>query len=305
MPQPDFSGIRPSSHHKSTKIYGEAAIPKFDNSLTWSDIYARYLNNQPFKFTNKTTIEPVEKILSQTYPAYDSHKIPDQLRADAFIRDLRSYEEMEGDQLPELMIMALPNDHTAGTQPGFPTPRAAVADNDLALGRIVEAVSHSRFWKETVIFVTEDDSQDGWDHLSPYRTVGYVISPYSVLHKTIHTPYNQQGMVRTIELILGLPPMNVEDAIASPMFDCFENTPSDASYTSTPNIIHLDELNPPLSALGGQALHYAKQSMRPEFEHIDSGNDDMLNRILWFALKGNQPYPAEFAGKGETGDDDE
>ena len=119
------------------------------------------------------------------------------------------------------MIMALPDDHTAGTSPGFPTPRAAVADNDLALGRIIEAVTHSRFWKETVIFVTEDDSQGGWDHISPYRTVGLVVSPYSAMHQTVHTAYNQQGMVRTIELILGLPPMNVEDAIAAPMYDCF------------------------------------------------------------------------------------
>ena len=99
---------------------------------------------------------------------------------------------MEGDQLPELMIMALPNDHTAGTRPGLPTPRAAVADNDLALGRIVEALTKSRFWKETVIFVTEDDSQDGWDHVSalPYSWTGN--QSVFRIGKTIHTPYNQQ-----------------------------------------------------------------------------------------------------------------
>jgi len=132
---------------------------------------------------------------------------------------------MPGDSLPALMIMALPSDHTVGTRPGYPTPRAAVADNDLALGRIVEALSKSRFWKNTVIFVTEDDSQSGWDHISAYRTTGFVISPYSRLKKTIHTNYNQISMLRTIEQILGLPPMNQIDATATPMFDCFTKKP--------------------------------------------------------------------------------
>ncbi len=293
-------------HNVSVKIYGEAAIPEFDRSLTWSDLYDRHLKGQSFEFTNRTTIDPVRKILSTTFPSYDSHRIPDQLRADIFIRELEEYEKMEGDSLPQLMVMALPNDHTAGTQPGLPTPRAAVADNDLALGRIIEALSHSRFWKETVVLVTEDDSQNGWDHLSPYRTVGIVASPYSVMNKTVHTMYNQQGMVRTIELILGLPPMNIEDAIASPLYDCFLDTPSDATYTAVPNQIPLDELNPPLSALRGPSLHFARQSLLPEFEHIDGGNDDLLNRILWYSLKGNAPYPVKYAGDGkEVADGDE
>ena len=123
------------------------------------------------------------------------------------------------------MILALPADHTAGTAPGFPTPRAMVADNDLALGRIIEAVTKSRFWKNTVIFVTEDDSQAGWDHVSAYRTTGFVISPYSRLQKTVHTNYNQTCIVRTIEQILGIPPMNSIDATALPMFNCFFRPP--------------------------------------------------------------------------------
>ena len=103
---------------------------------------------------------------------------------------------MAGDKLPELMIVALPNDHTAGIRPGSPTPRAMVADNDFALGRIVEAFSKSRFWENTVIFVVEDDSQGGWDHVSAYRTVGLVISPYSRLRNTNHTFYTQPSMVQ-------------------------------------------------------------------------------------------------------------
>ncbi len=167
-------------------------------------------------------------------------------------KNLKAYEAMEGDQLPELMIMALPNDHTAGLRPGYPTPRAMVADNDLALGQIVEAFSKSRFWENTVIFVIEDDSQGGWDHVSAYRTVGMVISPYSRLKKTISTYYTQPSMVRTIEQILGLPPMNIQDAIANPMTDCFGPEPDLTPYTAVPNNIPIDEMNKPLSSLSRQ-----------------------------------------------------
>ena len=212
------------------------------------------------------------------------------------IKELNDFEAMEGDQLPELMIVALPNDHTNGTRPGYPTPRALVADNDYALGRIVEAFTKSRFWENTVIFVVEDDSQGGWDHVSAYRTVSLVISPYSRLKTVNHTFYTQPSMVRTIEQILGLPPMNIQDAIANPMTDCFTNDPDITPYKAIPNNIPIDEMNPPLTSLTGKALHFAKKSMLPEFDGVDSGNDDLLNRILWFAAKGNTPYPAKFAG---------
>ncbi len=247
---------------------------------------------------NKSTIAPVNKILSQEYPAYD-HKIPDLLRAEGFIKELKSYEKMAGDQFPQLIVMALPSDHTAGMRPGYPTPWAMVADNDLALGQIVEAVSKSRFWKNTVIFVTEDDSQDGWDHVSAYRTVGFVISPYSRLKRVVKTNYNQTSMLRTIEQILGIPPMNQIDASASPMFDCFTTKPDFSSYTAVPNQIALDEMNSPLKALNGEALKYAKLSLLPEFDKIDSGRDDILNRIIWFSTMENSPYPEKFAGEND------
>ncbi|MBI5010234.1 MAG: beta-propeller fold lactonase family protein, partial [Bacteroidia bacterium] len=163
-------------NNKSVMIYGEASIPIVPDFLKWKDIYSMYLKGEKVNFYNYTTIDPVKPILSQTYPSYGNHEFSDVMRADVLIKELKEYEKKDGDQLPELMIVALPNDHTAGTRPGYPTPRAMVADNDLALGRIVEAFSKSRFWKETVIFVVEDDSQGGWDHVSPYRTVSYVIS---------------------------------------------------------------------------------------------------------------------------------
>jgi hypothetical protein len=226
------------------------------------------------------------------------------MRADALIKELNEYDALEGDQLPELMVVALPNDHTGGTRPGLPTPRAMVADNDQALGRIVEAFSKSRFWESTVIFVVEDDSQSGWDHVSAYRTVSLVISPYSRLQSVNHTFYTQPSMVRTIEQILGIPPMNIQDAIANPMTDCFGSKPDNTPYTAIPSNIPIDEMNPALISLNGRALHFARKSMLPEFEGVDSGDDDLLNKILWFAAKGNTPYPSKFAGRGNDGDID-
>lgn len=283
-------------HGRSVRVYGEASFPVIDNKLKWGDIYSKYLKGEKVGFYNHTTIEPVKKILSQTYPSYGNHEFSDVMRADALIKELREYEAMEGDKLPELMVIALPNDHTAGIRPGYPTPRAFVADNDAALGRIVEAFSKSRFWENTVIFVVEDDSQGGWDHISAYRTVSLVISPYSRLKSVNHTFYTQPSMVRTIEQILGMPPMNIQDAIANPMADCFGTVPDKTPFEALPNKIPIDEMNPQLISLKGKALNYARKSMLPEFDGVDAGNDDLLNRILWFAAKGNSPYPARYAG---------
>jgi YVTN family beta-propeller protein len=285
-----------TSHGKSVRIYGEASSPVMDEKLNWIDIYKKYKNGEKIDFSNSTTIEPVSKILSQSYPAYGNHKFSDVMRADVLIKELNDYNLMPGDQLPELMVIALPNDHTNGTRPGYPTPRAFVADNDYALGKIVEAFSKSRFWESTVIFVVEDDSQGGWDHVSAYRTVGMVISAWSRLKITNHTFYSQPSVVRTIEHILGLPPMNIQDAIANPMTDCFGSKPDMTSYVAVPNIIPIDEINPSLSSLNGKALHYARKSMLPEFDGVDTGNDDLLNRILWFTAKGNARYPSKYAG---------
>jgi hypothetical protein len=123
-----------------------------------------------------------------------------------------------------------------------------------------------------------------------------VLSPYSRLKNTNHTYYTQPSLIRTIEQILGLPPMNIQDAIANPMFDCFSNEKNLTPYKALPNIIPLDEMNPELSSLSGKALHFARKSLLPEFDGIDSGNDDLLNRILWFATMGNKPYPVRFEG---------
>ena len=286
-----------ADHGKTVRIYGEASSPNYDPKLTWTDIYNDYQNGKPFKFYNTSTIARVRPMLSQNYPAFDGLKITDQIRASAFIKELGDYEKQGGDALPNLMVMALPDDHTTGTRPGYPKPQSMVADNDLALGRIVEAVSKSKFWKNTVIFVTEDDSQDGWDHVSAYRTTGFVISAYSCLQSTIKTNYNQTSVVRSIEQILGIPPMNALDATALPMFNCFSDRPSNYNYTVVPNKIPLNDVNKGLSALRGQSLFYARASSQHQFDHVDGGNDDLMNRILWYTSKGKKPYPGKAEGK--------
>lgn len=293
-------------HGKTVRIYGEACTPNLKKGLGWKDVYQLHKEGKEVPFENETTISRVKPIMSETFPCYEGQTFSDQIRADVFIKELAGYERMPGDSLPQLMIMALPADHTAGMREGFPTPRAAVADNDLAVGRIIEALSKSRFWDSTVVFITEDDSQSGWDHVSAYRTTGFVVSPYSRLQKTVHTNYNQTCVVRTIEQILGIPPMNIMDATALPMFDCFSDTKNTSPYATITNKIPLDELNKPANSLSGKAKKYSELSSSPLFAKIDSGNDDLLNRIIWYATMGDKPYPKKMTlPKKERDDDDD
>jgi YVTN family beta-propeller protein len=294
-PKTGFLWDNALDHGKTVRIYGETAVPIWHDGETWADIYNNFLEGKKFKFTNKTTIKRVRPILSSTYPGYDSHNIPDVLRAKAFIDELHNYEHLKGDSLPNLIIIALPNDHTAVTAPKHPTPRAMVADNDYALGQIIDAISHSKFWKNTVIFITEDDSQNGWDHVSAYRTVGMVVSPYTHTGKVISTDYNQTSLIRTIEQILGLPPMNIEDATASPMFDVFDTVANMQAYTAIKNKIPLDEMNPDIKKLHGKKKKYAMLSSQIVKKGIDAADDDdLLNRIIWNACKPGKKYPSKY-----------
>jgi YVTN family beta-propeller protein len=293
-------------HGKTVRIYGEACSPNLQGGLDWQDVYQLYQAGKPIPFQNTSTISRVRPVMSPTYPCYEGQTFSDQVRADAFIKELTAYEKMPGDSLPQLMIMALPADHTAGMREGFPTPRAAVADNDLAVGRIIEALSKSRFWDSTVVFVTEDDSQSGWDHVSAYRTTGFVISPYSRLQKTVHTNYNQTCIVRTIEQILGIPPMNIMDATALPMFDCFTDKLDRAPYVTITNKIPLNEMNKPAVSLSGKAKKYTLLSASPLLAKIDSGHDNLLNQIIWYATMGDKPYPKKMTiPKKQRVDDDD
>jgi hypothetical protein len=195
--------------------------------------------------------------------------------------------------MPQLILICLPDDHTSGTKEGMPTPAASVADNDLAFGRIVEAFSHSRFWKDTVIFAIEDDPQNGFDHVSGYRTTAYCVSPYTKRGAVVSAQYNTTSLVRTIEQILGLPPMNQFDASATPMFECFTATPNFRPFEAVLNIIPLSEMNPPAKTVKDPVLRRdAALSARLNFRTADACPEDALNRILWHAVKGSAaPYP--------------
>jgi YVTN family beta-propeller protein len=213
----------------------------------------------------------------------DNNQPADMQRADVFLREFKEFEQ--NNNLPNFIIMSLPANHTRGTAPGAFTPKAMVADNDLALGRIVDAVSHSKYWKETAIFVVEDDAQNGPDHVDAHRTVALVISPYVKRRFVDSTMYDTVAMLRTMELILGLPPMTQFDAAAAPMMTCFTNKPNLKPYTVRDALISLIEKNKP-TAYGAQ------ESLAMNFDEIDEAPWDDLNRILWHSIKGEDvPMP--------------
>jgi len=235
-------------------------------------------------------IEPLRPYLVTNTVGWDLD-VPDVFRAAQFIKDLKQFEA--AGQLPDFVIVWLPNDHTSGTKAGSPTPAAQVADNDLAFGQMIEAVSHSRFWTNTCIFAIEDDPQNGWDHVSGYRTTAYVVSPYTKRGAVVRTQYNQTSVLRTMELMLGLPPMNQMDATATPMFDCFTATPDFTAFDAVTNNVPLDEMNPSPKRITDPLLRKdAQASARLSLDQADQCPEDLLNRILWRSAKGSQaPYP--------------
>ena len=240
-------------HGLTFRDYGEFVNAVIDPpEATFSEIYKDFKEGAGrIKINAKANLEQLTPHLCPTYIGFPN-TVSDEYRAAEFIKELNEYEK--NDNFPNFIIMLLPNDHTSGTRPGMPTPRAAVADNDLALGQIVEAISNSKFWKETCILVTEDDPQAGLDHVDGHRTVGLVISPYTKRGEVISTYYSQINMVRTIENILGLPPMNQLDLSAEPMSDCFTNKPDFRPYKALKSNIPPDELNPPLVSLSGRSV---------------------------------------------------
>jgi hypothetical protein len=217
------------------------------------------------------------------YPGYDLGT-SDQTRIDAWLTEFQQFQA-DG-SLPAVQLIRLPNDHTAGTRPGSPTPRAYMADNDLALGRLVEAVSHSAFWPETAIFVVEDDAQNGPDHVDAHRTVALVISPFSQIGTVDSTFYSTSSLLRTIELIVGLAPMTQFDAAATPMLGSFTDTPQLQSYTALVPSQPLDELNSALSprAAESEAMDFTAEDRAPEVA---------LNEAIWQSVRGaDSPMPA-------------
>ncbi len=287
------------AHGKTLRDYGEFAITQ----ARWTDRskkgdpefldYFRDFVNQAgaIQIRSRPAIESLRPYLVTNTVGWEL-AIPDVFRAAQFLKELKQFEQ--SGTFPNLVIICLPNDHTSGTSPHSPTPAAQVADNDLAFGQIVEALSRSRFWPETCIFAIEDDPQNGWDHVSGYRTTAYVVSPYTRRHAVVSTQYNQTSLLRTMELILGLPPMNQLDATATPMSDCFTAQADYTPYAALTNNIPLDQMNPEPKKVSDVLLRkHAYASARLPLQRPDQCPEDLLNRILWHAMKGSQaPYPA-------------
>ena len=298
-------------HGKTLRNYGEFAEPtvrwrdpKKKGSIPFLPCYRTWKGeSDEVIFSSRAMVPSLLPHTPTNYVGWEM-SVPDQYRADHFIRELKDFEARG--EFPNLTLICLPNDHTSGTSAGQPTPAACVADNDLAFGRIVEAVSHSRFWKETLILAIEDDPQAGWDHVSGYRTTAFCISPYTRRGAVVSTQYNTTSIIRTAEQVLGMKPMNQFDASATPMSDCFQETPNLTPYTAVPNTVPLDQMNPPAKALLNPILRRdAEVSARLNFREVDKAPEDVLNRILWNAMAGpDRPYP-EWAVTPDADDDDD
>ena len=253
----------------------------------------------PYKFTipmpAKNTPTKTELVDHQD-PKYPDFRVeyPDQFRADEFLREFAGFvaakKSGQGSELPNFCLVRMPNDHTAGTKPGSPTPNAAVADNDLAVGRIAEAVSNSPYWNDTAIFVVEDDAQDGADHVDAHRSIALVISKYSPRQSrpvVDHSFYTTVSMIHSMESLLGLPPMNNNDAFAPVMAPLFigsgDQPPFKADYRNRDNGM-IYQANTAASPM-------AKESSELDFSVADAADNTVLNAILWKAAKGDTPMP--------------
>jgi hypothetical protein len=292
-----------STRTPTLRIYGEFCeaarwdpasnkVADMDEARTadWSANWKLYKEGKlQGMLASRSGVPALQKFIDEHYPDNDTN-ITDEVRADEYLREF-ALQEKAG-VMPELTVLTLTSDHTNGTRPGSPTPRAMVADDDLALGRIVEGVSKSRFWPSTLIFVVEDDAQNGLDHVDGHRTVALAIGPHIQRGKVDSNFYDHSSMIRTIQEIFRIPPQTRFVAAARPMTSIF--TPQsgvDAWKALTPEI-PLDEMNPGLKALKGRQLWAAQQSLAMNWHEPDDIPSDVLNRILWWDSKGyDKPYP--------------
>jgi YVTN family beta-propeller protein len=304
----------------SARLYGEwssgtKVAHKADGSAyTWTDFYRTSLCKEgkspasdcivPDDAIQVTSAIPsAAKIMDPHFPPFNLD-IPDQYRVDYWIKELQRMDA--ANQVPNLTILWLPDDHTAGAVKGHPHPINYQADNDLALGRMVEAISHSKVWGSSAIFVEEDDSQAGTDHVDGHRQPIYIISPYTAAPqaaaqgKAIHTTYTAENINRTIENILGTQPLTQFDLVASPMFDAFQNTADLTPYDCLPAVIPLDQgpdLPGPTVSSNRMEKAWLKATakvMKGKYDKADAVDPNFLNHAIWYATTGwTRPYPGE------------
>ncbi len=296
------------SKGKSVRVFGEYAPgPTVYKDSMRSALLGRYRDARPNvaayfraefakRYHTRSDIASLDRVLVREYPGW-TMEVPDVAKADVFLEHLREWEARNS--MPNLVMMNLPSDHTEGTNPGWCTPKACVADNDLALGKIVEGLSHSPFWKSMAILVVEDDAQNGVDHIDGHRTVALVASPYARRGVIDPTFYGQPSMVKTIELMLGLPALSIFDLVATDMRASFigpDESPNLASYTAVIPTQSLYEINQQLGSITGpraaERRRAAIASSRMNFREPDAAPTERLNRILWHDARGwDTPYP--------------
>jgi hypothetical protein len=271
----DFEGGQPAAYPRGGFLWDAAARAGV--------AYRAYGEFTEFRsYPSRETMPSLQGHVAPGYHGYDL-KVTDQTRIDEWLAEFREFDRRG--TLPQLTIMRLPNDHTAATRPGYPTPQAMVADNDLALGRLVEAVARSRYSADTAIFAVEDDAQNGPDHVDAHRTVALVAGAYVRRGTVDHAVYSTVSMLRTIELILGIPPLTQYDAAALPMLGAFSDRAERFDYKAAVPHQSLTAVNRPNDP-------GAAESLRLPMDEADEIPPAVLNRILWRAIKGDAPMPA-------------
>jgi hypothetical protein len=276
------------------RVYGEFSLPaRWDpatqntvdmnerDELSWGDYWKHYKDGTWRGVVGERSGVPaLAKILSPSYP-HNSTSIPDQIRAEEFLRELAGREK--SGKMPNLSVITLDEDHTNGTSPGSPTPRAMVADNDLALGQIVERLSQSPAWPSLGVFVLEDDAQNGPDHVDAHRSVLLVASPYARAHAVDSTFYTTASVLHSIEQILGLAPLSQYDSGAAPLWNAFSRRPDVTQFVHLPNTWPLGEMNP-------QA--FRSNIPARDLGEADEADEVELNREIWESVRpGSAPPP--------------
>jgi YVTN family beta-propeller protein len=287
-----FGEYAPEIQHDSAEVRRRM----FEQYGANPDDYAAHREMLRARYRTRSRIPTLDKVLVREYPGW-TQEVPDVVKAGDILAHLADWERARS--MPNLVMIILPNDHTVGTSAGWCVPKACVADNDFALGKVVDGLSHSRFWNDMAIFVVEDDAQDGVDHIDGHRTVALAISPYTRRGIVDSTFYTHPSMVKTIELMLGLPSMSIFDLVATDMRASFirpGEQPNFAPYTVVRPTQSLLEVNQRVGSMQGafarERRAAAAASSRMILDRPDEAPTDRLNRILWHDARGwNTPYP--------------
>jgi len=278
----------------SFRNFGETDLAEVTKGKNWIDIYDAWKDkSDSIWYKCSYQMGSLEKYSDLRFPGWNL-TITDQVRADWFIKALQEYEAKGN--LPEFIILYLPNDHTSGYGEGNPTPRAYVADNDLATGRVIEALTKSSFWKDMAVFVNEDDPQSGTDHVDAHRSVCYIASPYARRHTLLSKFYNQSSVLHTICQIFGVQPMNQLVAMAPLMTDCFMEDADYTGYTSLTPTVAINEMNPPKEKMSKTTALLAPLTQRMDFSKPDLIDSDALlfSAYIWSTIYGDRPFPKKY-----------